>query len=240
MTNLTTSAAVAILVFAAPAFADPADADATLHSTVGWGNTIGPQHVSVSTEAGYDGAQQRAQATGLVEVTLIPRLSVFAAVTYGEETTGTSRPALGLAYQIVDPHTSPIGVRLSSAYKPEGFAEPEGEFESILVLSHLVQRDVVRMFTAYGRDADGHESDVELGAGYLHRATAHLVVGATTRYRYALALKTPGPRWDLIGGAVADLAIDRWRVELLLGGGAVGTETTSKGLLSLVSVGIDL
>ena len=47
--------------------------------------------------------------------------------------------------------------------------------------------------------------------------------GVTTRYRYVIAVKDlmTDPRWDFIGGAVGDLAIDTWRVELLVGGGAV-------------------
>jgi len=230
-----------VAALAAPALADPVADDAALHSSVGWGNTVEPQRISLSTEGGYDGAQERAQATALVEVALISRLSAFAAVTYGEESTGASRPAVGLAVQILDPRTTPVGLRLSSAYKPEGFSEPEGEFETILVASRLFGRNVARVFTAYGRDPDGHESDVELGAGYLQRAAENVVVGVTTRYRYALALKdTTGPKWDFIGGAVGDLAIDRWRLELLLGAGAVGTAKTSYGPLGLISVGIDL
>jgi hypothetical protein len=228
---------------AGPALADPVSEDASLRSTIGWGNTVVPEHVSLSTEAGYDGAQQRTQATALVEATLITRLSIFATVTYGEETTGVTRPAVGAAYQIFDPRSTAVGVRVSTAYKPEGFSEPEGEFETILVLSHMLRRDVARMFVAYGRDADGHESDAEVGAGYLHRATENFVFGATTRYRYAIALKDAliGPRWDFIGGMVVDLAIDRWRFELLLGGGAVEINAaTATGLLGLVSLGIDL
>ena len=232
-----------VALTAAPALADFSTDEAALHSTVGWGNTVEPERVALATQGGYDGAKQRAQGTAVVEAAVYARLSAFAAVTYGEEATGTTRPAIGLAYQFLDPRTSPVGLRLSSAYKPEGFSEPEGELETILVAAHLVERDVARMFVAYGRDPDGHESDFEVGAGYLHRVADNLVVGATTRYRYALALKTPGPRWDLIGGAVGDVAIDRWRVELLLGGGAVGAVSTARasaGLLGLVSLGVDL
>jgi len=234
-------AALALTVLATtPALADFTTDDAALHSTVGWGNTIEPDRVSLATQGGYDGAKQRAQGTAVVEAAVYGHLSAFAAATYGEEATGASRPAIGLAYQFLDPRTAPVGVRLSGAYKPEGFSEPEGEFETVLVAAHLFDRNVARTFVAYGRDPEGRESDFEVGAGYLHRVAENLVVGATTRYRYALALKTPGPRWDLIGGAVGDLAIDRWRVELLLGGGAVGTASPTTGLLGLVSVGVDL
>jgi hypothetical protein len=226
-----------VAALAAPAFAD---ADASLHSTIGWGNTVEPERVALSTQAGYDGAQQRAEATALVEVALYARLSAFAAATYGEEATGASRPAIGLAFQILDPRSAPIGLRISSAYKPEGFSEPEGEFETILVAAHLFGDNVARAFVAYGRDPDGHESDVEAGAGYLHRVAENVVLGATSRYRYAINLKEAGPRWDLIAGAVGDVSVDRWRVELLLGGGAVGTAETATGLLGLISLGIDL
>jgi hypothetical protein len=215
--------------------------DATLYSSVGWGQTVVPERASVTTQAGYDGSQQRAQATGLVDATILPRLSVFAGVTYGDETAGVSRPAVGGAFQILDPRFHVVGVRVSGAYKPEGLAEPEGELESVLVLSHLVDRDVARTFIAYGSDPDGHESDAEVGAGYLHRLADHWVIGSTARYRRAIAMKTPdGPRWDAVGGAVGDLLVGEWRVEMLVGGGAVGAAKVSTGPLALVSVGIDL
>lgn len=232
---------IARVVLVVALAAGPARADETaLHSTIGWGNTVEPAVVAVSTQGGYDGAQQRALATGLVEVALYSRLSAFAAVTYGEEAGGATRPALGLAVQLVDPRRAPVGLRLSGAYKPEGFSEPEGELETVLTAAHLFERDVARVFVAYGRDPDGHESDVEVGAGYLRRVTASLVVGATARYRYAIARRDPATRWDVIGGAVGDVELDRWRVELLLGGGAVGADRTSFGPLGLVSVGFDL
>jgi hypothetical protein len=233
--------ALVVLPFAGSvAFADaPAD-DAALHSSVGWGQTIVSNRASVTTEAGYDGAQQRAEATGLLEATIINRIAVFAAVTYGEETPGVSRPALGAAVQLVDPRTFPVGARLGIAYKPEGFSEPEGEIETVLNLSHMFDRDVARVFAAYGRDPDGHESDVELAAGYLHRLATNWVVGATSRYRYAIALKDAGPRWDLVAGAVGDFLIDRWRIELLVGAGAVETTSVATGPLALASVGLDI
>jgi hypothetical protein len=236
-----TSVVVVLVSVGSSAFADPGPEDVVaLHSSVGWGQTVAPDRVSLATEAGYDGARQLADATAHVEVTLIPRLSVFAAVTYGEESAGTSRPALGAAFQITDPRTTWLGARISTAYKPEGFSEPEGEIETILVLSHLVNTDVARTFVAYGRDPDGHESDVELGLGYLHPLTDNWLVGLTGRGRYAIQLKDVGPRWDLIAGAVGDFTMNRWRFEALVGGGAVDTTGVKGGLIGLGSVGIDL
>ncbi len=221
--------------------AGTARADETaLHSTIGWGNTVEPAVVAVSTQGGYDGVQQRVLATGLVEVALDSRLSVFAAVTFGEEAGGATRPAVGLAVQLVDPRRAPVGLRLSSAYKPEGFAEPEGEVEAVLTAAHLFERNVARAVVAYGRDLEGNESDVELGVGYLQRVTPNLVVGASSRYRYAIARRDTATRWDVIGGAVGDVELERWRVELLVGGGAVGAAKTAFGPLGLVSVGFDL
>jgi hypothetical protein len=228
-----------LLVCSSIASADPPPEDAALHSAVAWGQTVVPDRAALTTQAGYDGAQQRAQATGVVEATIIPRLSVFAGVTYGEETEGASRPAVGAAFQISDPRTHVIGARLSTAYKPEGLSEPEGEVETVLTLSHLVhQEDVVRTFVAFGSDPDGHESDTEIAGGYMHRLADHFVVGGTMRYRYALALKMPGPRWDLVAGAVGDVVVDRWRFELLVGAGSV--DRAGSGPLGLVAVGIDL
>jgi hypothetical protein len=234
------TAFVAAALVGSVAYADPPPDDAALHSSVGWGQAIVSDRASVTTEAGYDGAQQRAEATGLLEATIVSRVAVFAAVTYGEETRGTSRPALGAAVQLVDPRTSAIGARLSVAYKPEGFAEPEGELETVLNVSHVFDRNAVRMFVAYGRDPDGHESDVELGAGYLQRVARNWVVGVSSRYRHAIALADAGPRWDLVAGGVGDLLIDRWRIELLVGAGAVDTASVASGPLALASIGLDI
>jgi len=230
----------AVWLWATTAAAEPPP-DATLYSTVGWGATVVPARASVTTQAGYDGAQQRAQASGVVEAALVPGLSAFAAVRYGDETAGGSRPAVGAALQLLDPHERAVGLRLSCAYKPEGFSEPEGEIESVVTVSRLIAGDVARTFAAFGSDPDGHESDAELGAGFLHRLADRWVIGGTVRYRYALAVKTSdSPRWDLVGGAVGDLLVDRWRVELMLGGGAVEATRVAAGPLGLVSVGIDL
>ena len=216
-----------------------ADDDVALHSQVGFGATVVPDRVAVTTEGGYVGGAGRYEAHADAEAAiLLPGLSVFASFEYGDETDGQKRPALGAAYQILDPRTHPFGMRLSAAYKPDGFDEPEGEIEGVLVTSTRIGRDVARVLVAAGTDPDGGEGDYEIGGSYLHRTGERLVLGATTKYRHAL-YGSAMQQWDLTAGALADVAIvARWRVEALAGVGAAQGRST--GPLGLLSVGIDL
>src|SRR5439155_17842620 len=129
------------------------------------------------------------------------------------------------------------------AYKPEGLTEPEGELESVLVLSRRFRGDALRARLAYGQDPEGRESDVEIGGSYLHRASDDFELGATSRYRRAIEVKTTAePRWDFIGGAVGAYVHDRSRIELLLGVGAIAytPSVPQTGVVGLVSVGTEL
>jgi hypothetical protein len=222
---------------AAPAVADDGMA---LRSQIGFGATLAPDRVAVTSEGGYVGGAGDFRGHLAAEGTIVSGLSVFAIASYGENDPGqaaSGRPALGAAYQISDPRRSPIGARVSLAYKPEGFSEAEGEIEGVTVLSHRFGGDVARALFAFGSDADGHESDGELGGSYLHQTTDRLALGASTRYRHAIG-GTAMKRWDLIAGAVADLGFGRWRVEGMAGVGAL--QGSGAGPLGLVSIGIDL
>jgi hypothetical protein len=215
-----------------------ADDDVALHSQVGFGATVIPDRVAVTTEGGYIGGAGRFEAHATAEATLLPGLSVFTSFEYGDESAGQTRPAIGLAYQFLDPRTHPVGVRLSTAYKPDGFDEPEGELESSLVLSHVMGRDVVRTAFTAGTDPDGGEGDYELAASYLHRTSDRIVLGVTTKYRHAL-YGNAMVRWDWVTGALVDVAIaGRWRVEAL--GGVGAAQGRGAGPVGPLSLGIDL
>src|SRR5262249_55666613 len=151
------------------------------------------------TEGGWEGADQRAQVTATVEATVLPRASVFATAQFGG-ITDHSRPAVGAAFQLIDPRTSANGARISVAFKPEGFTEPEGEIESVLVLSRRFAGDSVRAMVACGQDPEGRESDAEAGGSFIHRLSGSFELGVTSRYRHAIAVKTTAePRWDFNG-----------------------------------------
>jgi len=239
--------AVLVLVFAPlTAVADVADNDdlATIRSQVGWGASINPDRVGITGEGGYNGGAGRATANATLEATLFSRASVFANVDYGG-IIDHARPALGAAFQIIDPRHGNYGLRASFAYKPEGFTEPEGELEGALVGSRRIGADAIRAMVAYGQDPDFNESDVELGTSYLHRASGHLVVGGTVRFRKALKLKmgVVEPDWDFIAGAVGGVWFARHtRAELLVGAYAVAYpgRSTGTGAIGLVSIGTEL
>ncbi len=223
------------------ATADPIAVDdlSTIRSQVGWGASLSPDRVALTSEAGWNGADRRASANVVIEAALLPRLSVLAGAEYGDLDPRT-RPSLGVAYQVLDPRKALIGLRLSLTYKPEGFTEPGGEIESVAVLSRPIGEDVLRAMIAYGRDPEGHDSDAELGTSYVHRAATNAVVGWTARYRRALVAMPVEAQWDALAGAVGGYRFGRARFELMLGGEALAFGGVNVGPVGIVSVGADL
>jgi hypothetical protein len=227
-----------------------ANDDLSLRSQIGFGASIQPNSVSFSSEAGYDGAAGKAVASGAVEATLYKGLSVRASAEMGGLVKDNyGRPAIGAAYQFLDPRTSPIGLRVSVTYKPEGFTEPEGEIESVAVVTRLIGKDSVRAFTAFGSDADNKENDGEVGGSYLHSFGDNFVAGGMSRYRRAFKVKTGSgePNWDVTAGGIASYQfMKQARVELFVGDetlnvtGATNNTGTKSGVLSLLGFGLDI
>src|SRR5882724_5453806 len=88
----------------------------TTRSQIGWGASMSPDRFSVTSEGGWNGADQRMAVSVDVEAALVARVSAFASTSYGGLDTNP-RPAIGAAYQLVDPRHGPNGVRVSLAYK---------------------------------------------------------------------------------------------------------------------------
>ena len=235
------AAPILTLIVLAPqvAMGDPVDSDLALRSQVGWGASMNPERVSITSEGGWNGGDRRAVVAAAIEATVLPGLSVLANATYGG-ISDHARPAIGVAYQLLDPRGGNIGARLSLSYKPEGFTEPDGEIESVLVLSRPIPNGVLRGMVAYGQDPDRHEADAEGGASLVQRITPDVVVGGTFRYRRGLVLKPGEPSWDLVGGAIGAVAFGRSRLELLLGADSVKVTAVQWGIVGLVSIGTDL
>jgi hypothetical protein len=233
---------IVVLVIAAPlgAAADPiADDLSTTRSQIGWGATVNPDRVNVWSQGGWDGGVQRAVVSATAEATVYPRASIVVNTSIGE-TSSNPRPSVGAAYQLIDPRSGVNGARVSLTYKPEGFTEPDGEFESVLVLSRRIAGNALRAMVAYGRDAEGKESDVEVGTSLVHRIASSFIVGGTARYRRGIAIKVGEPRWDTIGGAIGGVVRGRARFEVLVGADAVTYTVMQTGIVGLMSVGIDL
>src|SRR5262249_9529154 len=144
-----------------------------------------PNVVSLSSDGGYDGAAGKAIGNVGVEAAIYKGLSIRASAELGGLVKDFGRPAIGAADQFLDPHTPPVRLRLSVTYKPEGFTEPEGEIESVAVITRLIGKDSVRAFTAFGGDPEFAESDGELGGSYLHAFGDNFVAGGMGRYRRA-------------------------------------------------------
>jgi len=215
---------------------------AAVRSQIGWGPSINPDRVGIWTEGGWKGGDRRAQVAATVEATVLTRASVFATARFGG-VDDRSRPAVGAAFQLIDPRTSANGARISVAFKPEGFAEPEGEIESVLVLSRRFAGDAVRAMLVYGQDPEGRESDAEAGGSYIHQLPGSFELGVTSRYRRAIKVKTATePTWDLASGAVGGYVAGSSRVELMFGVESIAytPDPAKTGVLALVSVGTEI
>ena len=236
--SITCTMCVAVtLAASARAVADPVPSDLALErSQIAWGQTLAPDHVSLASESGWDGAARRAVVDASVEATVLPRASVFATTSY-VEIDRQARPGAGVAYQLVDPATRRNGVRISMAYKPEGFSEPGGELESMLVLSRRLDGRVVRAMLAYGSDLEGSESDAECGGSYLQRASSWLYIGATSRVRYGVATRPGEPRWEALAGGLAGIDAGNTRLELLVGSDTLADRSTRSGVVALIGLG---
>ena len=244
MRHLAILAGAAVSIAAQRAHANPDDlfarADLQLErSQVGWGPTVGPDRVSLATESGWDGAAGHVVIDASLEATLLRRASLFVGVSYGE-VEGHTRPSIGAAYQLIDPRTSRTGARISLAYKPEGFDEPEGELESVFVLSRRFDGKVARAMVAYGRDPEGREADAELGASFVQRATSRWFFGASVRGRYGIAVRPGEPAWDLVAGGMAGFELGRSRIEVLGGTDTLAAPPARTGPLGLIGVESDL
>lgn len=218
------------------AVADPVADLVAAKSRIGWGATLAPERVVLSSDGGYNGAEARAELHASIEARVIERASLFVTTSYEAR----ARPGIGAAYQLLDPVTRPIGLRASFAYKPEGFTEPEGELEAQLVVVRPLGRGAARAMIAYGQDPEGNEADAEAGASYVHHIAGAFVVGASARYRYGIAVKNDEPAWDVLGGGIAGWAPGAWRVELFLGGTALERMGTKSGAVAMLGASADL
>jgi hypothetical protein len=242
--TIATALACGLIVAVTPAAAaprgEPAE-EAAIRSQVGWGTTVTPDRVGVSTEGGWNGASGRAEIGATVEATLVPRASLFATAQVGHDP--TARPTVGAAYQLIEPGRGATAARVTVAYKPEGFTEPEGEIEGVVLVAGRIGGGALRGRLAYGQDPEGRESDAEVGGSYLHAVGGGVLIGVSARYRGAIKVKTSAePRWDLVSGGIVSYGRDRARVELLVGGDAVAYPgaAVQRGVIGLVSVGAEL
>jgi hypothetical protein len=231
---------VAAVMSPSLAAADDASEYLALRSQIGFGASLSPKLVSLSTEAGYDGAAKQGAANFAAEAHIYKGFSLRATAELGG-LNDTSRPAIGGAYQFFDPRTDPVGLRVSVTYKPEGFSEPEGEIEDVAVITRLIGNDSLRGFVAWGNDADFQEEDAEIGGSYLHSFRRDLVAGVTGRYRRGFGThKAAEPDWDTTAGAVVSYMLTPVRLEVFVGDETISRAGTHSGLLGLFGLGVDL
>jgi len=244
--KLAVASALALPVLALPsqAFADePGIREPdylTLRSEIGFGVSLAPHLVSLTTEAGYDGAAKQGAATFAAEGRIWRGFSLRASAELGG-LNDNARPAIGGAYQLLDPRTDPVGLRVSVTYKPEGFTEGEGEIEDVAVVTRLIGNDSLRGFVAWGNDPEFAEEDGEIGGSYLHAFRSDFVAGVSARYRRGFgAHKATEPNWDTTAGLVAAYTFHPVRLEVFVGDETISRDGTHSGLLGLFGLGVEL
>lgn len=212
----------------------------TLRSEIGFGVSLAPNLVSLTTEAGYDGAAKQGAASFAAEARIWRGFSLRASAELGG-LNENGRPAIGGAYQFLDPRLDPIGLRVSVTYKPEGFTEGEGEIEDVAVFTRLIGEDSLRGFLAWGNDPEFAEEDGEIGGSYLHAFRTDLVAGVSARYRRGFGThKASEPNWDTTAGVVAAYTFHPVRFEVFVGDETINRDGTHSGLLGLFGLGVEL
>jgi len=98
----------------------------------------------------------------LAEVRIVGPLSLFGGA-QGKDDVDTTHPTLGIAYQARAQELDGYGLRISLAYKPEGFAEPEGELEMSMAIGRRWTSWSAAGVAAYGQEPDAAGFDGELG-----------------------------------------------------------------------------
>jgi hypothetical protein len=95
---------------------------------------------------------------------------------------------------------------------------------------------------AYGRDPDGGDSDAELGASYVHRATSWLFIGGMAHGRRGISVAATSvePRWDVLAAGLGSARFGAVRAELALGTETLALASAHTGAMGLLSVGADL
>lgn len=239
---------------AAQGIAEPADAPGTtpLGAAISGADAgmLLPFTVSARTDSqravvrvlgGYDSARERMQLEAIADVTIIGPVALRLGAQYGQRQ-DDFRPTVGLRVQALSQERQGIDLGVGAFYKPEGFTEPEGEIEAMLMFARRFGRVATFANLVYGQDPEGHERDGELRLGALYSLTTPLQVGVDARLRVDLGTEEEqreeegGAEFDLVLGPTASYAFGAIALIAQAGFSLYGTEPARAGAIALVGL----
>ena len=151
-------------------------------------------------------------------------------------TSGDYRPGVGVAWQLLGREGGPFSLAVSGDYRPEGFAEPEGEFEMGVHGTYDKRSYEMSFNVVGGADPEFVEGDVEAAVGGGWRPIPSLIIGGQARGRFGFGKEagSTGSSYDELIGAM--VAYRLWRLQITaVGGLAVLTFNGQTDLGSAVS-----
>jgi hypothetical protein len=119
----------------------------------------------------------------------------------------------------------------SLTYKFVGFDGDPGESELAVSAQYRMPKYEVGLQAVGGKDFASTAADVEAHAYALYRVIPQLGVGAAGQVRVAVVSEAPDSTYDVVGGAIASLTIDRYQVGALAGASTLGLAQGQAGAL---------
>jgi hypothetical protein len=192
---------------------------------------------------GYDSARKRGQFEAIADVTIIGPLALRVGALYGQQR-DTFRPSVGLRVQALAQERFGVDLGFGAFYKPEGFTEPEGEIEVMVMVGRRFGRLGTFANVVYGQDPEGKERDGELRLGALYSVSTPLQVGLDARLRFdmgeeeneAQRAKEGGAEFDVLIGPTASYAIGPVAAIAHAGLSVYGTEPARVGVVALAGL----
>jgi hypothetical protein len=120
----------------------------------------------------------------------------------------------------------------SATYKFVGFEGDPGEMELAVSAQYRAPRAEAGLQAVMGKDFATDDADAEVHAYALYRVIPQLGLGAAGQLREGIVHNQPGDTaYDMIGGGIASLTIDRYQVGALAGGSTIGLNQGQFGAL---------
>ena len=155
--------------------------------------------------AGYDSARDSARLLSFAEARLYGPLALRVGVQSPDLGERVSPSVMGRLQLLSQPRQGVDGA-VALAYKPEGFNEPEGEIELVLVVARSFGNWRLLGNVAYGQDPEAVERDGEVRLAFLRTFASRYTLGLDARGRFDLSsersklLAKNEPLFDLDAG----------------------------------------
>ena len=120
----------------------------------------------------------------------------------------------------------------SATYKFVGFEGDPGEIEWAVSTQYRRTRFEIGLQAVLGKDFATTSADGEVHAYALYRVIPQLGLGAAGQARLGLVSQPGDAAYDVVGGAIASLTIDRYQIGLLAGGTTIGLAQGQAGAMA--------